>query len=374
MKIIHTADLHLDSKLSRYFDSAKASQRRNELLLSFQKMVEYGSTVGVSAIIIAGDLFDVRKISATARDAVYSSVVNNPDIEFFYLRGNHDADTFLNQITEKYGSLPENLKMFSGDWTSYVHTEGDVSVVITGAEITKENNTALVDSLSLDRKRINIVTLHGQEVPTAGKTDAEVIPLPMYRDRGIDYLALGHIHAPKIEKLDSRCTYSYCGCLEGRGFDEVGERGFNLLEITNDGINVTFVPFAKRTVFDISVDVSDCENSGDVIAAVRDFASSKGIADKDMLKVRLSGKVPLDTEFDLNYITQNLSEEYFFIKVLDETESLIDFESFAFDKSLKGEFVRLLKKEAEKGTISEEEAADCIAMGVRLLMGEEKLV
>ena len=134
MKIIHTADLHLDSKLSRYFDSAKASQRRNELLLSFQKMVEYGSTVGVSAIIIAGDLFDVRKISATARDAVYSSVVNNPDIEFFYLRGNHDADTFLNQITEKYGSLPENLKMFSGDWTSYVHTEGDVSVVITGAD------------------------------------------------------------------------------------------------------------------------------------------------------------------------------------------------------------------------------------------------
>ena len=185
MKIIHTADLHLDSKLSRYFDSAKASQRRNELLLSFQKMVEYGSTVGVSAIIIAGDLFDVRKISATARDAVYSSVINNPDIEFFYLRGNHDADTFLNQITEKYGSLPENLKMFSGDWTSYVHTEGDVSVVITGAEITKENNTALVDSLSLDRKRINIVTLHGQEVPTAGKTDAEVIPLPMYRDGGL---------------------------------------------------------------------------------------------------------------------------------------------------------------------------------------------
>ena len=223
-------------------------------------------------------------------------------------------------------------------------------------------------------KRINIVTLHGQEVPTAGKTDAEVIPLPMYRDRGIDYLALGHIHAPKIEKLDSRCTYSYCGCLEGRGFDEVGERGFNLLDITNDGINVTFVPFAKRTVFDISVDVSDCENSGDVITTVRDFASSKGIADKDMLKVRLSGKVPLDTEFDLNYITQNLSEEYFFIKVLDETESLIDFESFAFDKSLKGEFVRLLKQEAEKGALSEEEAADCIAMGVRLLMGEEKLV
>ncbi|MCR4616843.1 MAG: metallophosphoesterase [Lachnospiraceae bacterium] len=373
MKIIHTADLHLDSKLSRYFDTAKAAERRGELLLTFQKMVEYGADIGVSAIIIAGDLFDVRKISATARDAVYTSVLNNPGIEFYYLRGNHDADTFLNQITEKYGSLPENLKMFSGDWKSYTHSEDGVSVVITGAEITAENNERLVDSLSLDRNVFNIVTLHGQEVATAGKKDAEIIPLKSYADRGIDYLALGHIHTPKIAKLDSRCTYSYCGCLEGRGFDECGERGFNLLDISDDGFKVSFVPFAKRTVFDISADVSDCINSGEVIGRIRETAANEGVADKDMLKVRLSGEVSLESEFDLGFIAQSLNSDFYFAKVSDETETFIDYRSFEYDKSLKGEFVRLIKSEQEKGVLSEKEAASCIAMGVRLLMGEEKL-
>ena len=79
-------------------------------------------------------------------------------------------------------------------------------------------------SLALDQAKCNIVMLHGQEVETKGKTDAEIIPIRAYRNRGIDYLALGHIHQPKIAQLDARGQYSYSGCPEGRGFDEIGPR------------------------------------------------------------------------------------------------------------------------------------------------------
>jgi fucose 4-O-acetylase-like acetyltransferase len=79
--------------------------------------------------------------------------------------------------------------------------------------------------------------LHGQE--TAGrfvknKKSADYagsVSLSALRGRGIDYLALGHIHAYKKAPLDSRGIYCYPGCLEGRGFDECGRKGFVLLVV-----------------------------------------------------------------------------------------------------------------------------------------------
>lgn len=61
MKIIHCADIHLDSKMSANLTKEKARERKTELLTTFQNMVTYGAEQGVAAIIIAGDLFDTKK-------------------------------------------------------------------------------------------------------------------------------------------------------------------------------------------------------------------------------------------------------------------------------------------------------------------------
>ena len=54
MKIIHCADIHLDSKMSANLTKEKARERKTELLTTFQNMVTYGAEQGVAAIIIAG--------------------------------------------------------------------------------------------------------------------------------------------------------------------------------------------------------------------------------------------------------------------------------------------------------------------------------
>ena len=41
MKIIHCADLHLDSKMESNLDREAASMRRDELLDTFERMVRY---------------------------------------------------------------------------------------------------------------------------------------------------------------------------------------------------------------------------------------------------------------------------------------------------------------------------------------------
>ena len=85
MKIIHCADIHLDSKMSANLTKEKARERKTELLTTFQNMVAYGAEQGVAAIIIAGDLFDTKNVSATARNVVKDLIQGHPQIAFYYL-------------------------------------------------------------------------------------------------------------------------------------------------------------------------------------------------------------------------------------------------------------------------------------------------
>ena len=52
MKIIHCADLHLDSKMESNLDREAAGMRRDELLDTFERMVAYAAEQNVRVILI----------------------------------------------------------------------------------------------------------------------------------------------------------------------------------------------------------------------------------------------------------------------------------------------------------------------------------
>lgn len=68
MKIIHCADLHLDSNMTSNLSREQAKQRKAELLATFERMIAYAKDNFVKAVIIAGDLYDKKNISANARN------------------------------------------------------------------------------------------------------------------------------------------------------------------------------------------------------------------------------------------------------------------------------------------------------------------
>lgn len=150
------------------------------------------------------------------------------------------------------------MKLFTDAWTTYEEAEGRIN--ISGIELSASNLGSAHVTLLPDAKKFNIVMLHGQEAESDAKDKAEIINLKLFRNKGIDYLALGHIHGYKKEALDARGLYCYPGCLEGRGFDECGEHGFVLLEIDEESghFTHTFVPFAQRKLYTVEVDVTDC--------------------------------------------------------------------------------------------------------------------
>ena len=365
MKIIHCADLHLDSKNNSNFDKNKAKERREELINTYLRMVDYARENSVSAILIAGDMFDTKNVSAFAKNAVLDSIKNNPEISFYYLKGNHDYDSFVDSLE----ILPENLYLFNEEFTSYDLSESGL-IKLYGAELSGESAGRVQASFTPDPKNINIVMLHGQIAETAGKDRAEIINLRDFKNKGIDYLALGHIHEYSSEKLDGTGKYCYPGCLEGRGFDECGEHGFVLLDIDENAKTVqdTFVPFAYRNLYTVDVDITGAYSTTEVFKKVEAVLKSSKYEKKDLIKIVLTGQVSVDSERDLNYILKSVSERFYFVKIKDESKIKINYEDFKLDKSLKGEFVRLCEAD---DSLSEEEKGEIIKLGIHVLSGGE---
>lgn len=364
MKLIHCADLHLDSKMNANLDKESAKERKGEILHTFERMVTYASQNNIAAILIAGDMFDTRNISATTRNIVLHNIEGHPDINFYYLKGNHDNDNFLSGLEE----IPGNLKMFGTQWTTYEEAEG--KIVISGLELSAENAGSAYLSLVPDSKKFNIVMLHGQEAESEVKGKAEIINLKQFRNKGIDYLALGHIHVYKKEVLDARGTYCYAGCLEGRGFDECGEHGFVVLDIDeNTGKYIhEFVPFARRKLYMVNVDVTGSNTTAEMVSKASLALQNEGCDRDSLVKIILKGMLDVACEKDMAYFLSCFKTQFYFVKVYDETSLKIDINDYMLDESLKGEYVRQVMQD---DSILEEDKKIIIRYGLQAIAGEE---
>lgn len=355
MKIIHCADLHLDSKLSANLSGEKASARRRELTGNFRDLVDYAAANDVRAILICGDMFDTGRVSKFTENIVMDAIREHPGISFYFLKGNHDSEIFFGELN----GIPSNLFLFSNEWTSY-DCDG---VKIWGIELDPSNNPSALQNFAPDPKDMNIVMLHGQDTETVSKDRAETVNLRLLKNKGLDYLALGHIHEYRCEALDAMAKYCYPGCLEGRGFDEAGDHGFVLLDIDIDRgvVKDTFVPFAKRKIFVCPVDITGLLSTADILKRVRETLAEHPATGSDYVKIVLTGTVDVECEKDTEFINESISRDYYVTRVSDETVLSVDLEEFMGDETLKGEFVRLVMASDE---LSEERKGEIVRQGL----------
>lgn len=365
MKLIHCADLHLDAKMTSLLPAELAKARRGELLQTFLRMVDYAEKEEVSAILIAGDLFDRRQISAMARNTVLNAVRTHPGISFFYITGNHERNGFLDAITD----IPDNLYVFGNAWRTY--DAGPVA--ITGIDPDPEAGPERYASLVLDPSCFNILLLHGQITEYAESSQKESIPLRELRGKPVDYLALGHVHSFQEGTIAPRGVWCYPGCLEGRGFDECGEHGFVLLDIdtTERTCEKTFVSFASRELKEIPVDITGCGSTAEIAERIEEAIGYKythRAVTEDFWKIILTGQVDISCEKETDWLAARFADMCGFLKVEDRSQLAVDYSAYALDASLKGEFVRLV---SEDDGLNEQEKAEIIQCGIRALSGEE---
>ena len=255
--------------------------------------------------------------------------------------------------------------LFGEEWTAYRYGNS----VISGLELGARNQVTAYNSLVLNHDDFNIVTLHGQIGNYRSKEQAESISLNELKNKNIDYLALGHVHGFVQDALDNRGVYCYPGCLEGRGFDECGEKGFVLLDIDEQQhrATTTFVPIAARTLYTLEVDVTGAMTTQEVAGRMEQAITETSYPSGSMVKFVLTGDVEVDSEFNCEYLQDLFSDYFYFEKVYDHTHLRVDYSDYEKDASLKGEFIRMVLS----SDLSEDEKTQVIRCGIMALSGEE---
>ena len=350
MKILHTSDLHLNSKMNSKLGREKAAERKRELILNFRNMTNFAKSSGCRAFIIAGDLFDTEKISISVKKSVLDIISSSDGISFFYLPGNHEKDA----ITKE--ELPKNLFVFEEDWTYF---ELD-KVAFAGRRGTAPDMFSELKKPKECEKLIAV--LHGE---VCDKSDfGAKIGLREVKATDIDYLALGHYHSYSANEFDSGRFAVYSGTPMGRGFDEVGECGYVIID-TEANVNFSFQKSAGRQLLNIDIDISGLSSTHElcdkILHACRDIPSC------DLVRETLIGGRSPEVKFDLEYAAKRLSDAFYYFEIKDNSRLSVSAEDYVSDKSLKGEFIRLVLLDEN---LSEKQKDDIISMGISALMGE----
>jgi len=362
MKLLQVSDLHIDSKMETNFSSTQAKERNNEILVTFEKLFDVLEKENYSAMLIAGDMFDTKKITSKSFSYIIELIRKHENKLFFYIAGNHDSETKLINNNE---NIPQNLIIFGTNFSKYKLSE---KVNIGGLQITKSNCLTIEKQIDFNPNEINILLLHGALSKTSTKADNENIFIGDLKNKNIDYLAIGHIHSYSSGKIDNRCTYAYSGCLEPRGFDEFGDKGYISISIdeNNHKVSHEFVKFAKRKFHEINIDITSLNSSRLILDKI--YESIQNISNDDIIKITLTGEYDEYLVKGLDLIESELSRKYYYIKLVDKTKLKISLEDYKGNFSLKGLFI---KQVLESKKIPESIKDDVILTGIKALSSEE---
>lgn len=345
MLLAHTADLHLGSPLTARLSEDKRRIRRREVDRALHTVVEDATARGAEGILIVGDLFDSEHVLRRTVDGTLALIASYAPLPFFYVAGNHEGRTLSAR-----GDLPDNLHVFGESFSTV--TVGGVTVGgMSGALSAK-----VIADIRMPAHTYNVLLLH---TAVAERTDSEHLRPSDLSSGGVDYVALGHYHTYTVYPAGDRTVAVYAGAPEGRGFDECGDRGYVLID--TDRRTHALVPTAKRRVLDLDADLSEASSAREAQRVIERVLSEANARPEDTVRVNATGRTDADVRRDVGRLSALFEGRFFHFELLDRTRARLDTAAYTFDRSLKGEFVRLVMADS---TLSEQERETIIDCGL----------
>ena len=159
------------------------------------------------------------------------------------------------------------------------------------------------------------------------------------RRSGMDYIALGHVHAFSGLCRAGDTYYAYPGCAEGRGFDECGEKGVIIAEISEEGVQARFVPVCSRRYEELDVDLSNVPDGADALDALE--AVLPGDTENDIYRITFTGSAAAAP--DLKSVRSRLEGRFFSLRLRDRTSMRRDVWEKCGEDTLRGLFLTKLR-------------------------------
>jgi len=345
MKVIHTADIHLDAGFaSAGVPVSFANRRRQGLREVFRSIVAKAGELNADAMLIAGDLFDLARVTRDTVAFLQGQFESIEHVPVFIAPGNHDPYIAGSPyITEPW---PDNVTIFKlPDWTSAPAAGGRMMVhgfAFDGWDISR-NPFGLLNIE--DDGAVHVAVGHGSErghQPPDGKLYAP-FDAPAASALRLSYLALGHFHnVIEIPANGTRMYYS--GAPEGHDFSETGPRFYLEVNLDENGVNVERVPSSQIIYETHEIDCSTAVSSQDLIDRIN------GLAREDVklaVRVTLSGKCPLSLMGEMAAVKDAAADNFEYLDVVDTTSPQEDYEELARDGTSLGEFITRLNTAVE---------------------------
>ncbi len=186
MKILHTADLHLNEQASERWDA-------------LVELVNLGRKYQVSALVIAGDLFDQDVAAETMRNKL-RSIIGSSEFQTILLPGNHDHKAYRSGLY-----FGENVSVIHS-WEEPVRLGELVFWGLPYERISKDRLVGRLREMALrmQAEEKNILLFHGelldayfsrQDMGNEGELRYMPAKLSYFEPLPLQYVLAGHFHS-----------------------------------------------------------------------------------------------------------------------------------------------------------------------------------
>ena len=363
IKLIHSADFHLDSPFEA-LPAARAAVRRSEQRDLLASLVRLADEERADLVLLSGDLLDSGNTFYETGEELVRALSACP-CPVFLSPGNHDFYSAASPYARL--KLPEQLHLFTKNEISFLSVPS-ADARVYGAAFTDRSCPALLRGFHAERKAgvYNLLCLHGEVGNPASLCNP--ISAEELASSGMDYAALGHIHAASGLLKSGNTWYSWPGCPEGRGFDETGEKTVNVVELCGEECTLKTASIARRHYYSVSLDITGRDPLLLIHTALPDDTSN------DIYRIRLTGETPLAP--DLLKLHRNLDEMFFALQLSDQTRLQQDIWDSAGSDTLRGLFLSKLRAvyDSAEGDAQRERVEHAARWGLAALDNAEEVV
>ena len=357
IRLVHAADLHLGRGRGGKLTASSATsnygirtvsvynEQRQSGFRVFKNLLNLVVEQQADLLLLAGDILEIGRLTPAELRYISDSFADLP-YPVLIVAGNHDPLTDLSPYRRL--KWPENVFIFPGEWTALDLPA--VNLTVWGRSFTSErqSDTMLPSGTYVDwcdelahpelATRTSVGMLHGEVVVPGGRSYYNPLTETQLAATKLSYLALGHIHKPRILELSTCALAAYSGCLYGTGFDEQGPRGADVVTLPyEEKPTVEFHALAEHEFYDSSLMVnwstSLQANVNTVMEAIRRDDAKPA---DNFYRLHLSGELPSELSWTWAMLVAELQQNFYDLTVYDETEAKIDLIELKKEFSLRG--------------------------------------
>ncbi|HLS69334.1 MAG TPA: DNA repair exonuclease [Kiloniellales bacterium] len=290
IKILHTADVHLDSPLKSLAlrDEELRSRVQTATRAAFSRIVDTALAEEAAALLIAGDLFDGAERSARTAAFLTAELdrLRARGIRVFYIKGNHDAENPISGELE----MPDNVHVFDGRGGK-AQLADDIWIHGVSFAGRQAMDSLLPKYPAPVAGAVNIGMLHTSLSGARGHDPYAPCSVSDLKAQGYDYWALGHVHRRQVHSESPWIVMP--GTPQGRHIGEAGPKSASLVTIGQQ-IEVEEVPTSiiEFIQLELPVAADGDDELRDLIRASLHQLGDRMTSDFGILRLVLTGDAP----------------------------------------------------------------------------------